>query len=599
MTADEESRRDKAATWRQQALQTKEANERLQERVSDFKDALEESRTAAVALKARAQTLKIALDESRETLQNAKEQNSILRAALDENRDTLAQTKGHSATLRTALDKSKHSVQNLRQRNEKLTEELEELQAANEELEQRAAELEESLAVASQDEAASVHGPFAGDQEQAELEAKRGDEFEVLRFPFPFRSALAFVTDIDNTGFASFIRAHGCFYGIEPGYEGVELELANSFWFIVTEQRPGRETGIHLLDADGNERTDVGARLRPFVQSALFDTLHTYGDFAERDFTRELAERCTEYANRHAITPAFWTFHGNRFDEHNIRPGNDDWRGDDPTSDTYHLDLVASMGVRFFRMPPSLDLGESATRQVINARDGSKLLTQSCHATVRDAENIDEMREWFDGLTQLDTMKVEAHSVFKATDRLPRKVLLWHPEMLAFQIDRHILQSAVDDGRALYVNQHLSRSKSDFVYDYEPTKAALRHLSDQQQSGIVLTTSTTRLITFEFVRDNLTYHVDTEGDTRVVRIHDTVEQDGYRMPLRPEDLEGIGFTHSHAGPVLVYLGNRMLPTRRDTLADGRSVDHVPWQSRAAEQRDLLREFSADFADADG
>ena len=178
---------------------------------------------------------------------------------------------------------------------------------------------------------------------------------EWLQFPHPFETALAFITDIDGTSLPGFVETHRCFYGMSDGYEGVELELANSFWIMAAPQKNMRNS-LYLLELDGTEREHTRDRLLPFIKSPLFDAMHSYGDFKKEHYTRERAARCVEFMLETDCTPQLWTYHGSPQEGHNIWVTSENWTAMTPASSFYHLDLLRQTPLRFFRMPPTLDL---------------------------------------------------------------------------------------------------------------------------------------------------------------------------------------------------------------------------------------------------
>ena len=419
-----------------------------------------------------------------------------------------------------------------------------------------------------------------------------------IPLPHPYRSALAFVSDIDGSTFPSFARVLGCFYGTEPDYEGIELELASSMWLMARPQRGVMRNSIYALELDGVERDFVRGRIAPFLGSALFDSIHTYGTF-KGQFERAHAERCVEYAQQHRIQPQFWTFHGSREETHNAVVGGPEWAGDDPDAEVYHLDLLDDLGVRYHRTPPGLDLvtGRSQHR-VVDALDGRPVLVKTCHAFLSEPTDADELTVWVEELERRQLLQVARKRIFKASDRWPDRLLTWHPELLWAQLADEVLEAAVSTGRMLYVNQHLTRSKSTFAYAEDRTRDAIRRLDELHRAQDMLVTSPARLITFELIRDHGDHRTEVTS-AGVTRLHlaERIQVDGWSTELHEPDLDGVGFDHD--GELELWFRGRPLPTTTAQLDGTRRRTFVPWSSRVAEQRAALVEFRATFGDDDG
>lgn len=169
-----------------------------------------------------------------------------------------------------------------------------------------------------------------------------GHPCEVLRFPPPYRAALAVSSDIDRTTPDYFERLHGFL-------EGLGLDIADSFWFYnANPESPGQMS--YFAGTDGREKD--APLIRAGVAAGRIDALHAYGDFSlAGGFRRELAER----AVRAGVRVPVWINHG---DDHNFQnvlvPGT---YGDAPEKLSasgwpsrpveYHADLSADLGIRF------------------------------------------------------------------------------------------------------------------------------------------------------------------------------------------------------------------------------------------------------------
>lgn len=425
----------------------------------------------------------------------------------------------------------------------------------------------------------------------------------LLKFPFPYKSALAFVSDIDTTTFQSLAHVHRCFYGLQEGYEGVDLEFANSFWLMNTQgdDNPRKKNYIYALKANGKERAFVKGRIAPFLRSKLFDTLHTYGQFKAGKFTRADAEICLEYASANDLKIDFWTYHGSRNQVQNIVPSDKDWRGDDPNTAGYHLDLLRDYGVRFFRVPPSLDLYKPGARAAcMSARDGTQIYTLSGHAIILDPPDINAINSYVDKLEASGRLPFEKWRIFQPGKSFPNKVITWKAEMLPFQLHESVLANLVAAEGALYLNQHLTQDFSAYSYQTDEVRAALTRLSAYQKDGRILVSSPARLIRFEYVRDHLTHSIQTDASGNcVINIDPDMSCAAFPMIASAADLEGIGFCVSGAKSVSIALGDKRIDGVVKEQSGEDIIAHIPWHSHLSQQRDAIEAFAAEFKGDNG
>jgi len=420
-------------------------------------------------------------------------------------------------------------------------------------------------------------------------------------YPYPFTSALAFVTDIDTSTFQSLPYVHRCFYGAESGYEGISLELSNSFWLMNTQKTDGnveKNNFIYTLKPNGKERPFVRRRLAKYFKTPLFDTMHTYGQFRNGMFKREHAEKCLEFAAQNDIHTKLWTYHGSRNQHQNIRPTDDSWTGDDPNSDAYHLDLLLQSGMRYFRVPPSLDLMTPGIRKtVMETRDGNKIQTYAGHGVLNTPDNFEEIETWIKGLESEGKLPYEYRRIFQPSERFPHKVLTWKVEMLPFQLSEAVLSKLSDSGKSLFVNQHLTQHFSTYCFKNKKIQDALRRLDKYQKDGKILVSSPARLLEFELIRDNLVYTSELKNNVLHIDIVPKIETDALNFTLDEENVSGLAFhLPEDAQSCVVTLGGKAINTVTEKEDNGKMLAYMPWRSLAAEQLGAVDAFASEFGE---
>jgi len=366
------------------------------------------------------------------------------------------------------------------------------------------------------------------------------------RYPYPFTSALAFVTDIDTSTFQSLPYVHRCFYGREPGYEGISLE--------------------------------------------------SYGQFRNGMFKREHAEKCLEFAAQNNIHPKLWTYHGSRNQHQNIRPTDDSWTGDDPSSPAYHLDLLLQSGMRYFRVPPSLDLMTPGIRTtVMETRDGNKIQTYAGHGVLNAPDNFQDIEAWIKGLEAEGKLPYEYRRIFQPSERFPHKVLTWKVEMLPFQLSEAVLDKLSNSEKSLFVNQHLTQHFSTYCFAHKNIQDALRRLDKYQKDGKILVSSPARLLEFEIIRDNLVYKCNVKNDVMHIDILPQIKTEALSFSLDEDTIAGLAFhLPDTAKSCMVSLGGKAITTKMETDSNGQMIAYIPWRSLAVEQLEAVNAFQEEF-----
>ena len=506
--------------------------------------------------------------QNKKKLSETKEQNLVILRKLQEDRDELAkeleQTKKlleHNIALKTKTLTAKRILQN-------------DLDYAQKRLAQ------------------------ANNQEQRHIEQSL---ISVLSHPYPYRSVVAISSDIDDASFASVSMAHRCFYGLEPGFEDVALELSNSYWLVCSDK--SKTCDIFLYDEDLKPAAHHD-KLLPFFKTSLFDTLHTYGQFGEeRRFSREAAEYCAEKLSAHNLEPEFWTYHGDREQFQNGVPTDKVWRADDKESPYYHFDLLRNTSLKYIRIPPSRRLDQvHPVLEQQTFRDGSTWYAVNSHSILVDPDANQRTQDWLDKLEAMDKLNYERRRIVQPSSIYPDKIQTWMPEMLPEQLSEHQLDSIVEGGHHVLITQHLTKSFCVSAFSLEPVRQALHRLSTYQKSEKILVTTPVRLVNYERVRQGLSYKLTILKSVK--RIDITIDSvcDLFEMKskISSHDLQGIGFKISKDLPqdyeVRLHLGKEKVSESKILIVEGTGerVIYVPWRSKIEAQKDRIMEWDKTF-----
>jgi lipopolysaccharide transport system ATP-binding protein len=318
----------------------------------------------------------------------------------------------------------------------------------------------------------------------------------VAAFPYPFVSAFAVSTDAEFLGFDDFLALNR----LLNGPDGLGLPLSNSVFFHVTHALCHGSFGYFEPAA-----ADRRAILREAIRAGYVDTLHAYGDFDKGGFERRHAEAVAEECARHGLNLPVWTNHGSSENAQNLghRRLEGYQRGDDPSSQAYHLDLLRMIGMRYAWVDDGLTrLGsDEPVLYREEARDGSTLVLFRRFRGLegKPAPNAGSLAE------QLRVADVdEVVAAGKAT------ILYQH-----FGVRRKLESGGFEENHPPFFD--------------EAGMQVLQRLSDQQRAGRCHVTTVSRLLGYLEARDSLT--VSVAGS--VLRLATS------RAHLRPADLAGI------------------------------------------------------------
>jgi len=171
-------------------------------------------------------------------------------------------------------------------------------------------------------------------------------EIKLRHLPYPYKAAMAFCSDIDNSGdFQSVLdfQEFLCTSKNTKFGKGLNLEIGNSFWMFDSKGKIGNR---YFKDLNGkiSENTPI---IRELIGSGYWDCLHSYGNFDNGGFNRKKAELVFEEFDKYNLRVPVWTNHGIAPNFQNV--GHADWHKGSCENDktNYHLDILKKIGVNF------------------------------------------------------------------------------------------------------------------------------------------------------------------------------------------------------------------------------------------------------------
>ena len=434
------------------------------------------------------------------------------------------------------------------------------------------------------------------------------------RYPYPYRAALAISNDIDGMDWASFEDWHAFVSGTgQTSYgQGLGLEVADSFWiwsdmaaFALRHAPPWDDPGTSSPEAE---------RIRELADAGWLDSLHSFGDWhPDYHLTRDDITRGLDLLDQFGLSPPVYVNHGGGLRLHNLGgPWAAYQSGDDPDSESYHLQSLLERGFRFFWTDIMFEndtFGEEMT-----PGPTSKALRRAQKtrwSTVRERVTGSDQRPSRQTLTDAspETSERVASSLINrllvpAIGRDGRPFLGFkrfrgreapNAATFALQVSETHLDALEEAEGACVVYQHfgvwraLGRGKGHISADQprEPVLDdnavwAFRDLHARQSEGRLFITTTSRLLNYIWVRDNLDYTASENESNLVITIAGVNCPVYGRSHLKADDLQGIAFlVESGWKSVTIQLKNEnntlQLACKSCMSRKGERVVFIPWR----------------------
>lgn len=439
-------------------------------------------------------------------------------------------------------------------------------------------------------------------------EQKKTTAVSLLRWPAPYRAALAICNDLDCTSIDDFVEMHRFLNTTRPTTlgDGLGLPIGDSYWMFTV--RPDHDRGFaYFADLDGT-RSPVAPRMREWMQAGLLDVLHTYGNFSQHGgFRREHAERAAEELCRWGIHPQVWVNHGDCHNFQNIHGrlggGQDTFAGGRPfrygadgvavRNLEYHLDITHQLGVRFLwvndlTQDPGQDRPLPARehlfdRNAIKSRGWLRRDVAALgRAWLRSNGDDGDRGEYDNRLLRLYRLDPGPFYSFPRFGRFGPDCMRHLPILLS---DDH-LDRLVSSGGASVLFIHLGKrpDRASPVFDAAAV-SALQATASRYHARDLYVESTSRLLRYVAIRDHVRYSAtrrDGKAVLDVERVDDPVLGD---FVPSADDLAGLCFDVRSRTTPLARIGGADVRVKTSQIATDRYIVQFP--IRRLDPGDLL------------
>ena len=371
----------------------------------------------------------------------------------------------------------------------------------------------------------------------------------LLKFPHPYRSAVAISNDCEFMTRQSYEELHALFSDLN----GLNLEVTSSVFLFVTNA--SCHSSISYFEGITSTPSKDAAYLCDSIRSGWIDTIHAYGDFDEGGFTSSMADIVHAEFLKQALNIAVFSNHGSDRNSQNVGyEGLESYQmGDLPEHNSYHLDITRKLGVRYFWIDTELTsspYSKVKTLRSVSARDGSDMLLFQRYRGLngKAAPNAGSLAE----------------------------------QMTASDIDRII----ATESSCIYYQHFGVRQKNidgSFTANSAPyfspeAMKALSYLSEKQKQGLCLVAGVGRLLRYLEVRELL--QVSKQGNNLILHADQThvckADLMGITIQI-PKDqiVDNLFFVSSEKKRISLDYA------RAQTLHHSFEVIYLPWKPLAA------------------
>ncbi len=401
---------------------------------------------------------------------------------------------------------------------------------------------------------------------------------KLLEYPYPFKSAMAICSDLDETPDAKVYAEIARFLNTSETTSmgrGVDLEVGNSIYFLM----PDDQYAYWTTDDAGREMAHA------LIRSGHIDVLHSYGDFATK---RDDVKRCIDELNKHDLRINVWVDHSKA--PSNFGPDIMVGSGDVRESEVYHADLTLDYGVRYVWRGRTT--GVVGQNMPITRRSLTNLLNAahpviSTRTMFKEAVKIRLGRKGHPRWEMYADNRVLRPSTLR--DGQPiweflRSNPYWKGsgkgdtgDEVGHVLSQRMLNNLSRTGGVCLLYTHLGKVSDAGCPFNDASVAGLRRLASMQESGCVFVTTTSRLLRYLTVRDGLQFDARRNGESvslTLGSISDPVHGD---RPACEADCMGLTFELDRCENIRVALANGSVLDHNLYHDGNRTRVSIPWR----------------------
>ncbi|MBC8374904.1 MAG: hypothetical protein H8E26_02595 [FCB group bacterium] len=403
------------------------------------------------------------------------------------------------------------------------------------------------------------------------MKSKTENQISLRKFPFPFQAMFAICSDVDHAislpAYLDFMRFLNTDQQTSYG-KGVSLEISNSFWFY---NAVGDEQ-LSYFQGTSDIESEFAGVCRDFWNSGHIDTLHGYGDFNRGGFERHYAEQALEELDKWNVKIPVWVNHGN--DNNHQKLGNyPGFDGANPSSKAYHFDLLREHGTRFYWAGRTTHVcGQRATFSLGHA--AHKLLQSLVVKT--KYRHID--RPLPDPLNRLliPAKQTDGGELFEFQRFISRYGQVKNTDLhdLSLQLTRGNLSTLVKNEGYMLLYTHMNEHLPEQQALPAGVEAGFRLLSEYSQAGDLLVTTSSRLLQYADIHEQLAWETKFSSDQTQIHLSRLDDR-----PLVEEALQGITLYCTEPEKITLFCGEKQLSLKINPIdSSGKPSVSVVWEA---------------------
>jgi hypothetical protein len=413
------------------------------------------------------------------------------------------------------------------------------------------------------------------------------NEIELLKFPYPYKAALAICSDIDGTSWENFLTIHKFLNSNQNTAlgQGLSLPIGDSFW-MYDKAGNANSAFSYFKDFEGGESKNSSV-IRDLISAGIIDILHGYGNFTSvQDFSRKLAVQAIEELDKYGLKLKVWTNHGGVKSVQNMgrhSAGKGDICNESLISrenflsSFYHSDLLYKYGIKFYWD------NESALTSIVG---------QDCKSRWSEAYWRSPLYKGFNNKS-----KSVAKGIISLTDKVYHKILNkhlipWQPvdfqnaliqieklrdntEIFRFKrfgngrldwqddfdflLNDNVLNRLIEKQGYLILYIHLGDRKDnkDAFPLGESAVKRYRHLAQMFHTGYLWIGTTSQILTYNFVYHNLDWHYKEKSNKYIITINGVGKYNSFFIPSI-NDFSGISFKIPTDRDVEIFFNNKKI-----------------------------------------
>jgi len=361
--------------------------------------------------------------------------------------------------------------------------------------------------------------------------------FKLRRFPYPFKCALSISSDIDNaSSLESFIAVMDYFNSQNdtPFGEGLGLEVGNSFWFYNNSE----SEQLSYFDGLSENLSPLAPLIEEYWKSGHIDTLHSWGNFDAGRFNRSHAESALSVLRKHKVKIPIWINHGIGLNHQKV--GNyRNMHGDDPDHPAYHMDLTTEAGCEYFWIGKTTHIiGQDAdhTLSVYTKRMIQWLMKHTRYRNVIDPI-YDDGNQLCASIRFRDG--TQGWEFTRFINAWGRENILDVNE-LATQLSPRIINQLIKNRGFMILYTHFN----EHVKMTGLPQLLIKHLDYLKRKTIdktVFMTTTSRLLKYKEMRENLIFQTQIMNDEMEIHVSKEIETPVGIKLVKHEHLQGLTF----------------------------------------------------------